>query len=261
MFRVSLGLTLTIYLALCFSTNYYFGPRVVPIITLDWQDYTGGVRIGLPISWWARLISTAVLCFPVITVSAAFPLNILPLADTLYKLLPSTDTSVAPAPPSGPRTQSPSRVLAEAPSDSEGGSRGGGGGEGGDGGPVEGGGDALEVLEEGGDGGEELRGEEADGLQQGMQQGAASLGREDGGGPGGGSEGGGGGGARGGGHALLQDGRAFGDGVSGRVVVEEGGAGSRKSLLRISLAMVPIALASVARLAMAAHLCALFHSL
>ncbi len=40
---------------------------------------------------WARIIATSVILFPVITVSAAFPLNMLPLADTLLQLLPSPD--------------------------------------------------------------------------------------------------------------------------------------------------------------------------
>ena len=86
-FRVSLGVTLGIYLALCFATNVYFGPRVLPIITLDWQDYTGGARVGMPISWWARVISLSVITFPVMTVSAAFPLCIFPLSQTVYKAL------------------------------------------------------------------------------------------------------------------------------------------------------------------------------
>ena len=40
---------------------------------------------------WARIIATSVILFPVITVSAAFPLNMLPLADTLLQLLPAPD--------------------------------------------------------------------------------------------------------------------------------------------------------------------------
>ena len=38
-FRTALAITLSIYLALCFSTNYYFGPKIVSIITLNWQVF------------------------------------------------------------------------------------------------------------------------------------------------------------------------------------------------------------------------------
>ena len=76
-------------MALCFSTNYYFGPRVLPIVTLDWEDYTGGSNVGMKTTMWARIISASVVLFPVITVSAAFPLNMMPLAETLLKLVPT----------------------------------------------------------------------------------------------------------------------------------------------------------------------------
>uniref|UniRef100_A0A7S0EX15 Amino acid transporter transmembrane domain-containing protein n=1 Tax=Hanusia phi TaxID=3032 RepID=A0A7S0EX15_9CRYP len=87
-FRTALSFTLALYSVLCCSTIYYFGPRVVPIITLNWEDYTGGAQAGMPIRWWAPIISTTVLLFPVVSVSAAFPLNLLPLAETILRLLP-----------------------------------------------------------------------------------------------------------------------------------------------------------------------------
>ncbi len=46
-FRLALCITLLIYVLLCFTTNYYFGPRILPIITLNWQDYTDGARVGI----------------------------------------------------------------------------------------------------------------------------------------------------------------------------------------------------------------------
>uniref|UniRef100_A0A7S4KJB9 Amino acid transporter transmembrane domain-containing protein n=1 Tax=Guillardia theta TaxID=55529 RepID=A0A7S4KJB9_GUITH len=88
-FRTALSFTLVLYSVLCCSTIYYFGPRVVPIITLNWEDYTGGAQAGMPIRWWAPIISTTVLLFPVVSVSAAFPLNLLPLAETILRLLPA----------------------------------------------------------------------------------------------------------------------------------------------------------------------------
>ncbi|KAJ1470638.1 hypothetical protein T484DRAFT_1847034 [Baffinella frigidus] len=43
------------------------GPRTASIVTLNWEDYTGGAVNGTQRAWWATVISTAVLTFPVIT--------------------------------------------------------------------------------------------------------------------------------------------------------------------------------------------------
>eukprot|EP00286_Rhodomonas_abbreviata_P002828 CAMPEP_0181346820 /NCGR_PEP_ID=MMETSP1101-20121128/33536_1 /TAXON_ID=46948 /ORGANISM="Rhodomonas abbreviata, Strain Caron Lab Isolate" /LENGTH=306 /DNA_ID=CAMNT_0023458967 /DNA_START=241 /DNA_END=1161 /DNA_ORIENTATION=+ len=89
-FRCTLYYTFTLYVVLCLVTTYYFGDKTVPIITLNWEDYTGGAEAGVPISWWASAIATSVLVFPVVSVSAAFPLNVIPLAETMQQLLPSS---------------------------------------------------------------------------------------------------------------------------------------------------------------------------
>jgi len=78
---------------LCFVTTYYFGDKTVPIITLNWEDYTGGSAPGAPISWWASAISTSVLVFPVVSVSAAFPLNVIPLAQTVQQMFATPDSA------------------------------------------------------------------------------------------------------------------------------------------------------------------------
>jgi len=40
-----------------------WGISLTPFVFLVWADYTGGQQVGLPMSWWARVISTAVRIF------------------------------------------------------------------------------------------------------------------------------------------------------------------------------------------------------
>jgi hypothetical protein len=75
-FNAALSYTLMLYILLSFTTSVFFGDKIMSIVTLNWERYTGGVPAGFPAPWWATALSYMVLIFPVVTVSAAFPLQI-----------------------------------------------------------------------------------------------------------------------------------------------------------------------------------------
>ena len=118
-FAGALTYTCVLYATLCLVTCFYFGPHIAPIVTLNWRTYTGGAAPGEPVPWWATVLSYCVLVFPVVSVSAAFPLNVIPLSETLLTALPAPRAARATADPGAGATGGAA---------AEGGGGGGGGG-------------------------------------------------------------------------------------------------------------------------------------
>ena len=83
-FAGALGVTTAAYLVLGSACALYFGGFTQALVTLNWSDYTAGTRGGTALS---HVVSYLVRLFPVITISAAFPLNVISLGDTLRALL------------------------------------------------------------------------------------------------------------------------------------------------------------------------------
>jgi hypothetical protein len=67
-FAGALAYTCALYATLCVVTCFYFGPRIAPIVTLNWRTYTGGAAPGQPVPVWATVLGYCVLLFPVVSV-------------------------------------------------------------------------------------------------------------------------------------------------------------------------------------------------
>jgi len=87
-FSVSLFYTFSMYVILCLSTSIFFGPSISPIVTLNWERYSGGAKHGTAIPWWASGLSYMVLLFPVVSVSAAFPLQLVVISGEIMQAFP-----------------------------------------------------------------------------------------------------------------------------------------------------------------------------
>jgi len=87
-FSVSLFYTFSMYVILCLSTSIFFGPSISPIVTLNWERYSGGAKHGTAIPWWASGLSYMVLLFPVVSVSAAFPLQLVVISGEITQAFP-----------------------------------------------------------------------------------------------------------------------------------------------------------------------------
>jgi len=103
-FSVSLFYTFSMYVILCLSTSIFFGPSISPIVTLNWERYSGGAKHGTAIPWWASGLSYMVLLFPVVSVSAAFPLQLVVISGILSKAFGGSG-------PPGPWSHAPLRIM------------------------------------------------------------------------------------------------------------------------------------------------------
>mmetsp|Transcript_4742 Transcript_4742/g.11294 ORF Transcript_4742/g.11294 Transcript_4742/m.11294 type:complete len:533 (+) Transcript_4742:149-1747(+) len=97
--------SLSMYVLLCMSTSVFFGPSISPIITLNWERYTGGEAAGQG-PWWASALSFMVLLFPVVSVSAAFPLQLVVISEILQKAFGGSSTT-----PRGAWSTAPLRII------------------------------------------------------------------------------------------------------------------------------------------------------
>eukprot|EP01135_Chromosphaera_perkinsii_P012394 Nk52_evm5s2657 gene=Nk52_evmTU5s2657 len=92
-FISAVATTAFLFIAMSTLTSLYFGNNILNVVTMHWKSYTGGAAPGEPVPIWASVISYLVVLFPIFTVSAAFPLNGITLADNLAKSVPSSFTN------------------------------------------------------------------------------------------------------------------------------------------------------------------------
>eukprot|EP00285_Hemiselmis_virescens_P014649 CAMPEP_0173395124 /NCGR_PEP_ID=MMETSP1356-20130122/31009_1 /TAXON_ID=77927 ORGANISM="Hemiselmis virescens, Strain PCC157" /NCGR_SAMPLE_ID=MMETSP1356 /ASSEMBLY_ACC=CAM_ASM_000847 /LENGTH=525 /DNA_ID=CAMNT_0014353765 /DNA_START=27 /DNA_END=1604 /DNA_ORIENTATION=+ len=99
--------SLSMYVLLCMSTSFFFGPSIANIVTLNWERYSGGAAAGHAIPWWASALSFMVLLFPVVSVSAAFPLQLVVISEILSKAFGGSN----PSTPRGTLSSAPIRIM------------------------------------------------------------------------------------------------------------------------------------------------------
>uniref|UniRef100_A0A7S0XV53 Amino acid transporter transmembrane domain-containing protein n=2 Tax=Hemiselmis andersenii TaxID=464988 RepID=A0A7S0XV53_HEMAN len=103
----ALAYSLSMYVLLCMSTSVFFGPSISSIVTLNWERYSGGAAAGEVVPWWASALSFMVLLFPVVSVSAAFPLQLVVISEILQKAFGGSDSST----PRGAWSSAPLRII------------------------------------------------------------------------------------------------------------------------------------------------------
>eukprot|EP00636_Phaeomonas_parva_P017340 CAMPEP_0118853866 /NCGR_PEP_ID=MMETSP1163-20130328/2294_1 /TAXON_ID=124430 /ORGANISM="Phaeomonas parva, Strain CCMP2877" /LENGTH=567 /DNA_ID=CAMNT_0006786487 /DNA_START=153 /DNA_END=1856 /DNA_ORIENTATION=+ len=84
-FTAALGTSMTMYMALGLICGIFFGSDTDAVITLNWKEYTAGTGHE---NGFADFISMLVRLFPVVTVSAAFPLNAVALGRAMQVRVP-----------------------------------------------------------------------------------------------------------------------------------------------------------------------------
>lgn len=95
-FGAALFSTFLFYALLSTLCCMYFSDRVQSVVTLNWKTYSGESLDGsTPV--WASIISYLIVMFPTITVSAAFPLYTISLAESLVNSVPvSLSSKISP---------------------------------------------------------------------------------------------------------------------------------------------------------------------
>eukprot|EP00457_Paulinella_chromatophora_P005261 gb/GEZN01005275.1/.p1 GENE.gb/GEZN01005275.1/~~gb/GEZN01005275.1/.p1 ORF type:complete len:563 (-),score=63.82 gb/GEZN01005275.1/:137-1729(-) len=79
---------LIFYLLLAWLAAYFFSARTLPLVTLNWESYTGldgGWGQG-PARGFSYLVKALVICFPAVNMMSAYPLIVLSLAQNLSHL-------------------------------------------------------------------------------------------------------------------------------------------------------------------------------
>ncbi|KJE93784.1 hypothetical protein CAOG_04528 [Capsaspora owczarzaki ATCC 30864] len=89
-FGAALSSTFLFYALLSALCAMYFSDSVQSVVTLNWKTYSGEASTGESTPVWAQVVSYLIVLFPTITVSAAFPLYAISLAESLANAAPAS---------------------------------------------------------------------------------------------------------------------------------------------------------------------------
>lgn len=92
MFICGLLTTMSLYIIIGLTASFFFGNLVQPLVTLNWEFYTGHDFPLSPSSasrpWWAIFISYYIMLFPALDVVSGFPLGAIILGNAIFASLP-----------------------------------------------------------------------------------------------------------------------------------------------------------------------------
>lgn len=87
-----LGTAVVLYIAIGWLCSSTFGSKTTPLVTLNWQHYTGlagGWGAGSE-TWWAVVIKLFIMAFPALNMISVFPLLVITLAGNLETSMPAS---------------------------------------------------------------------------------------------------------------------------------------------------------------------------